>query len=123
LQFSVAHGATNARLNHRTGNGKTGAWSTLFLEQGQWIQVDLGDITKVTKIATQGRAELYEWVTEYKVSYSYDGGYFAFYKSGQYGSDRVSYTKTLKLKSFSNSIFRLFVCFRFILWRLNFHVN
>jgi len=52
--------------------------------------VDLGDITIVTKIGTQGRAEVYEWVTEYKVSYSYDGGYFEFYKNGQYGSDRVS---------------------------------
>jgi len=90
LQYSVAHGATNARLNHRPGNGKAGAWSTLFLEQGQWIQVDLGDITKVTKIGTQGRGEVYEWVTEYKVSYSNDGGYFEFYKNGQYGSDRVS---------------------------------
>jgi len=90
LQHSVARGATNARLNHRPGKGKAGAWSTSFLEQGQWIQVDLGDITIVTKIGTQGRAEVYEWVTEYKVSYSYDGGYFEFYKNGQYGSDRVS---------------------------------
>jgi len=87
----VAQGATNARLNHRPGNGKTSAWSTLYhQEQGQRIQVDLGDIAKVTKIATQGWAELNEWVTEYKVSYSYDGGYFEFYKNGQYGSDRVS---------------------------------
>ena len=90
LQYNVAHGATSARLNHSPGNGKTGAWSTLFLEQGQWIQVDLGDITKVTKIGTQGRAELYQWLTEYKISYSYDGGYFEFYKNGQYGSGRVS---------------------------------
>ena len=51
--------------------------------------MDLGDIAKVTKIESQ-RGELYEWVTEYKVSYSYDGGYFAFYKNGQSGSDRVS---------------------------------
>ena len=86
----MAQGATNARLNHRPGNGKTSAWSTLDQKQGQWIQVDLGDIAKVTKIATQGWAELNEWVTEYKVSYSYDGGYFEFYKNGQYGSDKVS---------------------------------
>ena len=68
LQISAVYGATNARLNHRSGNGKTGAWSTTYLEQGQWIQVDLGDITKVTKIGTQGRGQVYEWVTEYKVS-------------------------------------------------------
>lgn len=55
--------------------------------------MDLGDIAKVTKIGTQGRAELYEWVTEYKVSYSYDGGYFEFYKNGRYGSDKVSWNQ------------------------------
>jgi len=89
-QYSVSQGATNARLNHRSGNGKTSAWSTLSLDQGQWIQVDLGDIAKVTKIGTQGWREFNEYVTQYKVSYSYDGGYFEFYKNGQYGSDRVS---------------------------------
>ena len=89
LQYSAAYGAPNARPNHIPRNSKTGEWSTLFLEQGQWIQVDLGDIAKVTKIESQ-RGELYEWVTEYKVSYSYDGGYFAFYKNGQRGSDKVS---------------------------------
>ena len=52
--------------------------------------MDLGDITKVTKIGTQGWREFNEYVTQYKVSYSYDGGYFEFYKNGQYGSDRVS---------------------------------
>ena len=87
LQYSAAYGAPNARLN-----GKTGEWSTLFLEQGQWIQVDLGDIVKVTKIGSQ-RGEIYEWVTEYKVSYSYDGGYFEFYQNIQYGSDMVSWNQ------------------------------
>ena len=87
LQYSAAYGAPNARLN-----GKTGEWSTLFLEQGQWIQVDLGDIVKVTKIGSQ-RGEIYEWVTEYKVSYSYDDGYFEFYQNIQYGSDMVSWNQ------------------------------
>ena len=86
LQYSVAHSASSARLNQRPGNGKVGTWSALYREQGQWIQVDLGDIAKVTKIGTQGGGAEYEWVTEYKVSYSYDGGYFEFYKN----SDRVS---------------------------------
>ena len=90
LQYNAAHGATNARLNHVAGFGKTGAWSTLNLEQGQWIQVDLGDIAKVTKIGTRGRSELAQWVTEYKVSYSYDGGYFEFYTHDPYGGARVS---------------------------------
>ena len=52
--------------------------------------MDLGDITKVTKIGTRGRSEAAQWVTEYKVSYSYDGGYFEFYKHDPYGGARVS---------------------------------
>ena len=57
------------------GGGKTGAWSALYLDKGQWIQIDLGDITKVTKVGTQGRQEAAQWVTEYMVSYSLDGGF------------------------------------------------
>ena len=40
--------------------------------------MDLGNIFAVTKIATQGRQEALQWVTEFKVSYSFDGGYFKF---------------------------------------------
>ncbi|XP_078355294.1 lactadherin-like, partial [Oculina patagonica] len=87
--YNAAHGATNARLNHVAGNGKKGGWAASNREQGQWIQVDLGDITKVTKIGTQGRGDAGQWVTEYKVSYSFDGGYFEFYKHDPYGAERV----------------------------------
>ena len=40
--------------------------------------MDLGDVVAVTKIATQGLQEAPQWVTEFKVSYSFDGGYFKF---------------------------------------------
>ena len=90
FQWNAAHGATNARLNHFAGNGKKGAWTALFNEQGHWIEVDLGHITKVTKIGTQGRHDYAQWVTEYKVYYSFDGGYFEFYKHDPNGDARVS---------------------------------
>ena len=109
FQWNTAHGATNARLNHVAGYGKTGAWTALFNEQGQWIEVDLGHITKVTKIGTQGRQDYAQWVTEYKVSYSFDGGYFEFYKHDLYGDARVS----LEEKPQTESI-RYFECFFFI---------
>ena len=89
-QITPYQGATNARLNHVAGFDKYGAWSTLNMEQGQWIQVDLGEITKVTKIGTRGRSDESEWVTKYKVSYSFDGGYFEFYKHDPYGDAQVS---------------------------------
>ena len=53
---------------------------------GQWIQVDLVNITMVTKIATQGRDMWPAWVTEYTVSYSLDGGYFRVYRPVPYNS-------------------------------------
>ena len=53
--------------------------------------MDLGDITKVTKIGTQGRQEAAQWVTEYKVSYSLDGGLFHFYRHDPYSAERVSF--------------------------------
>ena len=74
------------------GNGTAGAWSPLSLDSGQWIQVDLGNITMVTKIATQGRQDAAQWVTEYKVSYSLDGGYFKFCQQAPNNSfDQVRY--------------------------------
>ena len=71
------------------GNGERGAWSPSSWELGQWIQVDLGNITVVTKIATQGRQRAQEWVSQYKVSYSFDGGYFMFQQASDNSSDQV----------------------------------
>ncbi|KAL9955705.1 hypothetical protein ACROYT_G037065 [Oculina patagonica] len=78
--FNSATGASNARLHYVPKSSERGAWSPSSLELGQWIQVDLGNITMVTKIATQGRKSALEWVTEYEVSYSFDGGYYKFYR-------------------------------------------
>lgn len=51
--------------------------------------MDLGNITMVTKIATQGRQRAQEWVSEYKISYSFDGGYFMFQQAPNNSSDQV----------------------------------
>ena len=64
-----------ARLNQIEGS-----WIPQTADLGQWIQVDLGNISMVTKIATQGSHEEADWVTEYMVSYSFDGGNFHFYR-------------------------------------------
>lgn len=75
----MATAASNARLHYVAQNGERGAWSPSSWTPGQWIQVDLGNVTMVTKIASQGRQRASEWVTEYKVSYSLVGGYFKFH--------------------------------------------
>ena len=37
------------------------------------MQVDLGSLYQVTAVAIQGRQDLSQWVTSYKVAYSLDG--------------------------------------------------
>ena len=36
----------------------------------QWLQIDLGGGTTVTKVVTQGRQDSDQWVTSYAISYS-----------------------------------------------------
>ena len=67
------HGTANARLNLAAARGKTGAWSAKTNDQSQWLQVDFGRNVKITKVATQGRQDLDEWVKSYSLAYSVDG--------------------------------------------------
>lgn len=60
---------------------KYGSWLPIYLDIGQWIHVDLGNVTMVTKIATQGSPIAEQWVSEYMVSYSINGGYFSTYQT------------------------------------------
>lgn len=90
FQFNEPNGPKNARLNNKGGSGAYGGWKPYHQDIGQWIQVDLGDIAKVTKIATQGMYYWSQWVKTYKVSYSLDGGYFRFYQQPPYNIARVS---------------------------------
>ncbi|XP_077988271.1 lactadherin-like [Glandiceps talaboti] len=55
------------RLNF-SGSGAD-CWSADKNSIGQWLQVDLIDSRKVTKVATQGRGDGSQWVTSYKLSY------------------------------------------------------
>ena len=72
------HGASNARLYHVSGGGRTGAWSAKFNNKGQWLEVDLGETTKVTMVVTQGRYDYDQWVKSYKVAHSKYGDHFEF---------------------------------------------
>ena len=90
FQLNSSYGAFDARLNGITGNNNPGSWSPRLLDLGQWIQVDLGKIAAITKIATQGGGEAAQWVTEYKVSYSLDGGYFKFYQLLQVSNNSLA---------------------------------
>ena len=54
-------------------SGRTGAWSAKTNDQSQWLQVDFGRNVKITKVATQGRQDVDEWVKTFTLAYSVDG--------------------------------------------------
>jgi len=76
LQWNAQHGPSNARLNRPAGWGLTGAWSAKSSDLGQWIQVNFRELTRVNEVAIQGRQDLAQWVTAFKLSYSLDGTHF-----------------------------------------------
>ncbi|XP_031562261.1 lactadherin-like [Actinia tenebrosa] len=50
------------------------SWAPSSLSVGQYLQVDLGQVKIVTKIATQGRpGDQVKYVTKYKIKWSIDG--------------------------------------------------
>ena len=88
-QLHDNNGPHRARLNRRRFGNKRGAWNALNNDIYQWLQVDLGTYTTVTRIATQGRSDMKQWVTKYRLQYSEDGVNFHFYKAQAQDSAKV----------------------------------
>ena len=74
------HEAYLARLNHRKRGHLIGAWSAKYNNRYQWIKVDFRRPTRLVMIASQGRQDARQWVTQYYVTYSQDGIHWAEYK-------------------------------------------
>ena len=69
-----------ARLNiHPDSKGK-GAWAAKTNNDKEWLQIDFGELVRVTKVATQGRQDADQWVTKFTLSYSVDGIHWVEYK-------------------------------------------
>jgi len=77
------HRASNARLNAVRRGHRTGGWSSRHNKRGQWIQVDIGTLARVTGVALQGRQDANQWVTGYTLAYSRDGRRFSTYRAGR----------------------------------------
>ena len=77
--YNAGHRAANGRLNFKAGGGRTGAWSAKVNNKAQWLQVDFGEAKKFTRVATQGRQDLNQWVTSYTLTHSMDGSHFSQY--------------------------------------------
>ncbi|XP_044222865.1 contactin-associated protein-like 4 isoform X1 [Thunnus albacares] len=69
-QLSSSHGPGFAKLNRREG---AGGWSPLTSDRYQWLEVDLGERTKITAVATQGRYGSSDWLTSYLLMFSDTG--------------------------------------------------
>lgn len=65
--LSSSHSPGFAKLNRRDG---AGGWSPLDSNKYQWLQIDLGERTEITAIATQGRYGSSDWVTSYVLMFS-----------------------------------------------------
>ena len=74
------HSPARARLNIQADSYGVGAWSAKANDDKQWLQIDFGELVRVTKVATQGRQDADQWVTKFSLSYSMDGVYWAEYK-------------------------------------------
>lgn len=60
-----------------------GGWISQYQDANQFLQIDLGKVTKVTRFATQGRYDAGWWSTSYTLDYSVDGATFKSYNNGQ----------------------------------------
>ena len=82
------YSAKKARLNYKE------CWAAAKNDLHQWLQVDLGGYTKVTRVATQGSGYRYlKWrVTKFKIQYSSDGVIWRFYKEPGNSNAKVRWT-------------------------------
>ena len=85
---------------------KVGTWSSKTNDKSQWIQVDFGDVKRVTQVASQGQAlfRYAQWVTKYRVSYSTLGKEFK-------SQDHVSHVGIMSACFNCRSVFFFFFFF------------
>lgn len=75
--WSIHYAPSEARLH-----GKR-AWLARQRNTKQWLQIDFGTISRLKRIATQGRYNADQWVTSYTLSKSMNGIKFSPYREGK----------------------------------------
>lgn len=99
------HGPSNARLHWRRRGPRIGAWCARHNTRYQWLQVDFIHAARVVKIATQGRQDAAQWVTQYYLTYSQDGAHFAEFKKNSNRKVSVSLLCALKqMRSYRKNV-------------------
>uniref|UniRef100_A0A3P9DDS8 Contactin-associated protein-like 4 n=1 Tax=Maylandia zebra TaxID=106582 RepID=A0A3P9DDS8_9CICH len=59
--------------HHYTVPQRAGGWSPIISDRYQWLEVDLGERTKITAVATQGRYGSSDWLMSYLLMFSDTG--------------------------------------------------
>ena len=78
-EYNAASKAINGRLHFLLRSGRYGAWIAKRNDLFQYLQINFGDWTKVSRIAIQGRQDADQWVKSFSVSYGYDAVFFKDY--------------------------------------------
>ena len=92
-EWDSSHSAIQGRLNFRATGVKSGGWCAGVNDVNQWLQIDLiGQHTRVTRVATQGRNDYLQWVTNYKLQYSNGGVNFLYYREHGQITDKVRFS-------------------------------
>ena len=110
-QYNGYTGPENARLHFYAESGRKGAWVAQKQDHNQWLQVDFGVETMITRIATQGRQDANQWVKEYTLRYSTDGSYFRHYQP--FGYTKVTFCSS-RFASFDYSYQNFFRYLNFV---------
>ncbi|XP_072041386.1 uncharacterized protein [Amphiura filiformis] len=89
--FNVYYGTNNARLNRIKQRHTAGAWCPQTNDANQWIQSALDVPTWVSGVLIQGRHDRAQWVTQFKVQYSYsnDGNNWMFVQQENNQGDMI----------------------------------
>ncbi|XP_030847156.1 retinoschisin [Strongylocentrotus purpuratus] len=69
-EWDTDHSPSRGRLNIARIGLLRGGWSAKINDLNQWIQVDLLETYNIVGVATQGRQDLAQWVTSFKVACS-----------------------------------------------------
>ena len=85
-QYHANYDPSHGRLHYKSISG---AWSAGANDTHPWIQIDFGIETTVTYVATQGRHNINQWVTQYKLQYSNGGNSFQVFKQQGENTDKV----------------------------------
>jgi len=105
-EWSTSYGAIYSRLYFRGNEHIKGAWAAKTNDANQWLQIDLiGQDSFVTRVATQGRHDFVQWVTQYRLQYSNDSLTFLDYRE----DGKIA----IKVKYLTNQINHIFLCSQF----------